>query len=49
MSTDIMGPPAITDIGRRSSELGLEREGAPENLSILVISIAMKLVKATYI
>ena len=48
MSTDIMGPPTVTDIGRGSSELGLERESTPKNLGVLVISIAMKLMKATY-
>jgi len=48
MSTNIMGPPAVTDIGRGGGEFGLEREGTPENLGILIISIAMKPEKATY-
>jgi hypothetical protein len=48
MSTDIMGPPSVTNISRGSSELGLEGESTPKNLGVLVISIAMKLMKATY-
>ena len=37
MSTDVMRPPAETDIGRRGSELWLEREGAPEDLGVLTV------------
>lgn len=48
MSTDVMRPPAETDIGRRGSELWLEREGAPENLGILAISNVLKHARETY-
>jgi hypothetical protein len=48
MSTDIMGPPSVTNISRGSSDLGLEGEGTPKNLGVLDISIANKPEKVTY-
>jgi hypothetical protein len=48
MSTDVMGPPAVTNISRGSGELGLEGEGTPENLGVLVISILLRFTSATY-
>jgi len=48
MSTDIMGPPAVTDIGRGGCKLGLERQGAPENLGVLVISTLSEYTRAAY-
>ena len=39
MSTNVMGPPAVTDIRRRSGELGLEGQYTPQDLGILIISI----------
>ena len=39
MSTNVMGPPAVTDIGRRSGKLWLESKYTPQDLGILIISI----------
>lgn len=39
MSTNVMGPPAVTDIGRRSGKLWLEGQYAPQDLGILIISL----------
>ena len=39
MPSNVMGPPAVTDIGRRSGKLWLESKYTPQDLGILIISI----------